>query len=57
VQKDILTNSEITESLPESAELILTTHVSSRGQIEQAIDEFGESEAVLQIGSVLPISG
>ena len=57
VQKDILTNSEITESLPKSAELILTTHISSRGQVEQAIDEFGDSEAVLQIGSVLPISG
>jgi homoserine dehydrogenase len=57
VQKDILTNSEILEPLPESAELILTTHVSNRGQIEQAINEFDGSEAVLQIGSVLPISG
>ena len=57
VQKDILTNSEIEESLPESAELILTTHVSNRGQLEQAIKEFDDSGAVLQIGSVLPISG
>jgi len=57
VQKDILTNSEIAESLPESAELILTTHVSNRGQLEQAIKEFDDSGAVLQIGSVLPISG
>jgi homoserine dehydrogenase len=57
VQKDIGTNNENSESLPESAELILTTHVSNRGQIEQAIEEFDGSEAVLQIGSVLPISG
>ena len=57
VQKDIGTNGENAESLPESAELILTTHVSNRGQIEQAIEEFDGSEAVLQIGSVLPISG
>ena len=57
VQKDILTNSEIEESLPESAELILTTHVSNRGQLEQAIKQFDDSGAVLQIGSVLPISG
>ena len=55
VQKDIA-GQETASSVPDSAELILTTHSSQRGSVLEAVAVLGESKSVLQIGSVLPMS-
>ena len=55
VQKDI-TAQDAKSLVPDSAELILTTHASPRGSVLEAVALLGESASVLQIGSVLPMS-